>query len=303
MDKIDIETARLSSEIDLASQREAVNITFKEGETAETAFVKLANSGVVDLETIREFSKNPSNFDRETYPFLPSPLSCTYGDITGGCALYYSEGYIYPDTYAFFKDSTPNEVYAKFFNNFRNKVWNQLDTKPAADEFQQAVIMASVIEKETGRPKAGVNSSNLDEVNQERRTMSGVFYNRIDRGMKWQSDVTVEYGQQSVSGSAPDISIETRRLCQQTLTIDNCLFLDSPEVQTGYNTYKNQGYPVAPVTSPQFDNIFAALNPTPKDNIFFLSDATGKKYFYSNNASFEAGIVEIQRINRSLGVE
>jgi UPF0755 protein len=285
--KIDSQTIKIAQEKE-ANKKPSIKVTIREGLQLDNVMKILEDNKIAKASELSEFAKNPANFNREIYPFLPDPLTCQYGDLQT-CAKYYIEGYVYPNTYEFFEESTPEEVFTRFLTSFNNEVWAKLKNEVPLQDFSKAVIMASVLEKETGRPKTGVIASNRDEVNVERRIMAGVFYNRLENNMKWQSDVTAEYG-------------HGRRLCQQTLKIENCLFLDSPEAQNLYNTYNVLGYPIAPVTSPVYDNIFAVLNPTENNNLFFVSDATGKKYFTPNEREHLRVIREVNEINRSLGV-
>lgn len=275
-----------SSQVD--KQLPVEKITFREGIRADQVFSLIEAQGVAKASELAEYAKNPANFDRKKYEFLPEPLTCTYGDVKN-CALYYIEGYLYPDTYNFYKPSTAKEIYTKFLDNFKAKVWTPLKSKVGNKNFQEVIIMASVLEKETGRPKFGVSDANRAEVNVERSIMAGVFYNRLADGMKWGSDVTVEY----TSG---------RKLCQQTFKVDNCLFLDEPAALSPYSTYQNLGYPIGPITSPQFDNVNAVLNPTDSQYLYFVSDVTGKKYFGVTEADQKRIIAQVNEINRKLGL-
>lgn len=287
LQKIDQETKRILAEKQ-ENKLPVIKITFREGIRADSVFQLLADNEIVNLQEIQQYATNPNNFDRQKYPFLPKILDCEYGNAKN-CIKYYIEGYLYPDTYRFFKPSTVKSVIEKFLDNFKNRVWLKVNSDLNNKDFDKVVIMASVLEKETGRPKTGITEKNLEEVNQERAIMAGVFYNRLEKGMKWQSDVTVEY----VSG---------RKLCQQTFKIENCLFLDEKDSQHLYNTYQNSGYPIGPVTSPEINNILAVLNPTSSDYLFFVSDVTGKKYFSKNEAEHEQTIKKVNEINRSLGL-
>lgn len=284
---IDKQTSQIADEKG-KNKKPTVKITIREGLTMDQVFALLDEKAVAKTADLVTYGQNPTNFDRSTYPFLPEPLTCTYGDLKN-CAKYYPEGYLYPNTYDFFLPSTPKEIYTKLLNGFNDVVWSKLKNSIGDKDFTKVVIMASVLEKETGRPKFGVSDKNRDEVNIERQNMSQVFYNRLEKNIKWQSDVTAEYGY-------------GRKLCQQTLKIDNCLFLDSPEAQTKYSTYLNVGYPIAPVTSPQYDNVYAVLNPIPNTYIYFVSDATGKKYFSTTEREFNQSIENVKKINRDLGV-
>lgn len=272
-----------------AGNRERVTVTLREGLTIDDYAPILEEEGVINSAAeFKDYAQDPTNFDRTEYEFLPEPLSCDYGNIKN-CAKYYPEGYLYPDTYQFFVDSEVSEVYDKMLANFNTKVWSRLQSQAESNEqsFYEVITLASVLEKETGRTR-GIQEDQLSEVNAERKTMAQVFYNRIAQGMKWQSDVTIEYG-------------TGRKVCQQTFEVPNCFLLDDPIVEHKYNTYLNAGYPIGPVTNPQFFNIEAALNPTPNDYLFFVSDVTGKKYFAETSAGHEQVIQDVNEINRGLG--
>lgn len=266
------------------NERISVNLTFKEGIRMDQIIKILSDNKIAEQKELEDYLKNPKNFDQAKFPFLPKPLNCTYGDLKT-CAKYYPEGYFYPDTYSFFKPSKPSEIFGKMLNNFDKKVWKNIEKDVKNKDLEKIIIMASVIEKESGRPINGVNSTNLDEVNNERRLIASTFYNRMEAGMKWQSDPSGSYW----SGQT---------FCQQTLkSLDNCIYLDSPEAQNQYNTYNVQNYPIAPIANPQLDNILAAINPEKSDFLFFVSDAEGKKYFAKSNLEHEENIAKAQQKN------
>ncbi len=271
-------------------KRESTTVLLREGLGIDDYAEILFQSGVItNKQEFLNFAKNPNNFDRQKFTFLPTPLNCEYGDVTL-CAKYYPEGYLYPDTYQFFLNSSNEEVFDKLLSNFNTKVWLRVREQVEKEniDFNKVIILASVLEKETGRTK-GIKQENLDEVNEERRKMAQVFYNRLKQNMKWQSDVTVEYG-------------TGRKICQQTFEVPNCFLLDDPIAFHKYNTYLNSGYPIGPVTNPQFLSIYAVLNPIPNNYLFFVSDVTGKKYFAENSQRHEQIIREVNRINRDLGL-
>lgn len=273
-----------------ADKRPSVTVTLREGLGIDDYATVLADKGVIrDVESFKQYALQPTNFDRQKYPFLPQPLDCEYGDIRT-CAKYYPEGYLYPDTYEFFLESAPGEVYNKMLNNFNTKVWSKVESqvKDKRADFARIVILASVLEKETGRTK-GIKPEQLEEVNTERKNMAQVFYNRTNLGMKWQSDVTIEYG-------------TGRKVCQQTFKVPNCFLLDDPIARHKYNTYLHPGYPIGPVSNPQYYNIEAALNPIANDYLYFVSDVIGRKYFSSSEADFQASIRKVNQINKDLGM-
>lgn len=288
LEKINQESLKIAKAKKDTGNKPSIKITFKEGETLDQMMAKLDSNKLSDIETLKSFVSTPENFDQIKYPFLPKPLTCKYGE-TRDCAKYYPEGYLYPDTYTFFTDATPKEIFEKMLDNFTLRVWQKLTpAEKAKTDFHNIITMASVIEKESGRPIEGVKASNEDEVNNERKEIAGVFYNRLEEDISWGSDPTGTYW----SG---------KTFCQQTFTkgeLKDCIYTDSPEVANLYNTYLHKGYPIGPITSPQLANIQAALNPIKTENIFFVSDRTGKKYFAKTQAGHEANIQKAQRINQ-----
>lgn len=282
----------------------SVEILFKEGISLDSYIDLLAKNKVADLVELKNLAIDPGNFDRQKYPFLPKALNCQYGQ--NNCAKYYLEGYLYPDTYIFLQPSNPKEVFEKMLLNFKEKVWEKIEDfctfKEAKQEvfceiknknkeitLHEVIIMASVVEKETGRPLKGINSKNLSEVNEERAKIAGVFFNRLDINQAWHSDPTVSYW-------------SNKQVCQQTLKLENCIYLNSPEAANKYNTYLHEGYPIGPITSPQLASILAVLNPINSDYLFFVSDATGKKYFGKNEVEHKNNITKVQQINQNLGL-
>ena len=93
----------------------------REGLTLDDYAQILYDAKVInDKQEFLDFAKEPANFDKQKYPFLPKPLDCAYGNIQN-CAKYYPEGYLYPDTYQFFLESTITEVYDKMLTNLKLK--------------------------------------------------------------------------------------------------------------------------------------------------------------------------------------
>jgi len=149
------------------------------------------------------------------------------------------------------------------------------------------LIVASLIEKETGRTR-GVTEGTASELQQERKIMAAVFSNRISLGIKLQSDPTVTYG------------LGELKVCQQTFDLEGCVFLDDPRVLTQYNTYYIDGLPIGPTTSPQWAVVEAVLNPVENDNLYFVSDVTGKKYFAETDAQHLENIEFVTELNETI---
>jgi UPF0755 protein len=283
--QIRTESTKIRDELAKLNNKPVIKITFKEGETLDQMIAKLVENGVSQKTELESIAKDNTKFSTQKYPFLPKPLTCSYEDIKI-CAKYFLEGYLYPDTYNFTQPMDPVVVYETFLNNFKTKVWSKLGSEVGDKDFYKVITLASVLEKETGRTK-GVTDATKEELSEERKIMAGVFYNRLQQKMPWQSDVTAEYG-------------TGKKLCQQTFVLEGCMLLDSPLAKTKYNTYQNSGYPIGPITSPQFDNINAALNPDSNDYLFFVSDITGKKYFAKTSAEHFNVIREVSKINKGL---
>lgn len=285
INKISIEKRQMIID---AGGKKQISITFKEGLTMDQYIDLMDKNGLIERKEFVEYSKNPANFDRKTYSFLPQPLNCSYGDVSK-CAKYYPEGYFFPDTYSFFLPSTPAEIYSKVFDNFNRKIVqpNQNSINFNDGSFQRNIIIASMIERETGRP-GGVTTSNIDDLNQERKLMASVFENRLDQGIKIESDPTVTYG-------------TGKTVCQSTFEIKNCVYLDDPAVVNNkYNTYRIPALPIGPVTSPSISSINAVFEPVKNDNLFFVSDITGKKYFAKTFQQHENNIKMVQKLNAEL---
>ena len=271
-----------------SDKQTSIKLTFKEGDTIDDIIDRIAESNIASRESLQSIARDPEAFSTKEYEFLPQPLDCKYGE-TQTCAKYYLEGYLYPDTYEFFVPAEPKQIFGKLLTNFRTKAWQKVENQVQNDsslDFAKVITMASVIERETGRPIEGVNTNNIDQLETEKKLMAGTFFNRLKIDMKWESDPTVIYG----TGES---------LCQQTLVSQkNCLYLDSPEADNKYNTYKNVGYPIAPITTPTVGSIQAVLNPTSSEYLFFVSDASGIKYFAKSNEEHESNIQKVNEINQ-----
>lgn len=154
------------------------------------------------------------------------------------------EGYLFPDTYLFPKKTTPKIIIATMLNRFKEIVTE--DWKKQANQLgfsiHEIVIIASMIEKETGS-------------SYERPIISSVFHNRLQKGMRLESDPTVIYAIQDFDGNLTREHLQT---------------------QTPYNTYKILGLPIGPISNPGKKSLEAALYPSDTDYLFFVSkrDAT-----------------------------
>lgn len=156
------------------------------------------------------------------------------------------EGYLFPDTYFFLPNATEETVIQAMRQNFDERmVALQPIIASSTRSFEDIVIMASILEREARIPE-------------DRRMISGVLWNRIDRNMALQVDAVFLY---SIGKSTFDLTIAD-------------LTADSP-----YNTYKNKGLPPTPIGSPSLDSIEAALKPTKNSYLFYLADSSGVTHY------------------------
>lgn len=170
------------------------------------------------------------------------------------------EGYLFPDTYYITKGSDPALLVQKMLDNTDQKITAQMRADIAANHqsIYQILTLASIIEDETGRNKKTVSAQDLQTLEQERKTVAGLFYNRLKIGMPLQSDATINYITRTGSASATYYQLK----------------IDSP-----YNTYKYAGLPPGPIGNPSFSSIMAAVYPTQSDYLYFLTKPDGTAIF------------------------
>jgi len=166
-----------------------------------------------------------------------------------GATETHPEGLFYPDTYRFSAGITDLEMLKKSYQAMQRKLaeaWAQRDPGlPYANPYQ-ALIMASIIEKETGRAD-------------ERALIGSVFVNRLKIPMRLQTDPTVIYGM----GSRYDGNIRKRDLSTDTV----------------YNTYTRDGLPPTPIAMPGWGSLLAAVKPAQSDKLYFVGRGDGSHYF------------------------
>ncbi len=173
------------------------------------------------------------------------------------------EGYLFPDTYQFRRQSSEKDIVLAMANNFEKRLVKSdyaEQAKKLSLTFHQVITLASLIEKETGSPK-------------ERPLISSVFHNRLKRKMLLQTDPTVIFALSGFDGNIrkKDLSV------------------DSP-----YNTYLYKGLPPGPIASPGEDSVIAALNPATSDAIFFVSRKDGSHQFSTNLIDHNKAVVKYQ---------
>lgn len=217
---------------------EEIEVVIPEGFTLYDIDSELSDSGILQKGAIISFDIGRVKND---YEFLKSE-NLKIGEL---------EGYLYPDTYRFFKKSDAEIAVRKFLDNFNRKVWPLIKDKGP----RELLIMASMIEKEVPD-------------NNDRLLAAGILYKRLSLGMPLQVDATVVYAK--CSGYFV--------FCSQPIISQKDLNLKSP-----YNTYLYTGLPPAPISNPGLNAINAALNPKFSDYLYYLSDPKTAKTIFSRN--------------------
>ena len=205
--------------------------------------------------------KDKSNEDIFTLLDLP--------DVGQNLELKNVEGWLYPDTYNYTPKSTDLELLkraAERMEKALNKAWNERDEDlPLANPYEM-LILASIVEKETG-------------VADERAKVASVFLNRLKAKMKLQTDPTVIYGMgENYSGN-----IRKKDL----------------EMSTPYNTYVIDGLPPTPITMPSESSLQSVAHPEKTDFYYFVADGSGGHKFTRNLNEHNKAVQEYLRWYRS----
>jgi len=181
---------------------------------------------------------------KEDYLQAVKKLAPEYGFVPAS-AYDNPEGFLYPATYTFRVNSSAEVLVRQQYEAFATNALPilQSGSAPSGLSSYQALIMASIIEREALTVK-------------DRQLTAGVFYNRINKGMKLESDVTVNYGTGKTITSAADVT-----------------------QFTPYNTYFISSLPPTPINNPSQESLKAAMNPTQSDYIFFLAGNDGVVYY------------------------
>ncbi|MGM0787009.1 MAG: endolytic transglycosylase MltG [Thermodesulfobacteriota bacterium] len=208
------------------------------------------NAARADLCTAQEFT------DAATDPELLESIGVPAKTV---------EGYLFPETYFFEKPVSPETIIRTMVSRFKSVFsdsWKQR-AKDLGFSVHETVTLASIIEKETG-------------VEGERKIISSVFHNRLEKGMRLETDPTVIYGIKDFDGNL------TRK------------DLRNP---TPYNTYTNFGLPPGPIANPGKASLEAALYPADTDFLFFVA-RPDKTHHFSTNLKEHNRAVRKYQLNR-----
>jgi len=175
-----------------------------------------------------------------------------------------AEGLFFPDTFYFDRNTADTVMLKRSYDAMQSKLakaWMGRDANLPYKNSYQALIMASIVEKETGKPS-------------ERPMIAGVFTNRLRLGMRLQTDPTVIYGM----GAQYKGNIRKKDL-----------IADTP-----YNTYTRDGLPPSPIAMPGAAAIDAVLHPDTTKALYFVGKGDGSHAFSDNLEAHNRAVVKYQ---------
>ena len=184
-----------------------------------------------------------------------------------------AEGSVLPDGYAFQRGDTRAALVARMQKAMRDYLaaaWAKRKSGIVVTSPREAIILASIVEKETGKPA-------------ERTTVAAVYGNRLRVGMPLQADPTVIY---PITKGKP----LGRRILRSELTAKN-----------GYNTYAERGLPAGPIANPGRASIDAVLSPAASKALYFVANGTGGHVFADTLEQHNANVKRWYAIRRSRG--
>ncbi len=200
-------------------------------------------SDLYDIAKILEENRICSSEDFLKYA-LSEETAKRYGLKVGSM-----EGFLFPDTYLFSKNTHPLRVIDVMHKNFLRKTEELRKRLPEKGiTLEEWVTIASMIEKETAK-------------SEEKPLVSAVIYNRIKKGMKLQIDPTVIY------------ALKRKNLW------DGRLLLNHLKLEDAYNTYLYFGLPPSPICNPGLESLKASLEPAEVDYLYFVADGSGGHQF------------------------
>ncbi|MDD7429635.1 MAG: endolytic transglycosylase MltG [Oscillospiraceae bacterium] len=233
-------------------ERESVDITFPEGITVYDAAALLEENGVCEA-------------DRFIYIFNSSSFGFDFEKLvtTSSEKFLKMEGYLFPDTYTFYKEEEPEVVAKKFYRNFENKLtpdyYGRMEDLGLT--LEETITLASMVQAEA-------------QSFSDMKKISSVFQNRLKSKdfPRLESDPTTKYVNNVIK---PNIEIP-----------DEQMF-------TAYDTYKGEGLPPGPICNPGLDAISAVLYPADTDYYFFCADLdTGEVFYAETLEEHEANLVK-----------
>lgn len=241
-----------------------IRITFKEGINMRRFMTLIEENVGISRENIEKTLKNSDYLDQliNNYWFLSD-------DIKNENIYYSLEGYLFPDTYEFDKDSNIKDIFKIMLDNTSNKLEPyRKDIEKSEYTIHEIITLASIVELE---------AANSDD----RAGVAGVFYNRLENGWSLGSDVTTYY--------AVKVDMSERDLYQSELDDYNA-----------YNTRSSKmagELPIGPICLPSLESIKAAIYPTKHSYFYFVADKNKKTYFSKTSSEHVNTVSKLKKEN------
>ena len=213
-----------------------------------------------NLRQLRDALHNASHLVHKTEGLAPPALMEALGR-----AGQVAEGHFFPDTYTYARGSTDVALLqraARAMDRRLAQAWEQRSLPSVLQSPDEALTLASIVEKETGRPS-------------DRPMISSVFHNRLRIGMRLQTDPTVIYG------------LGTR--------FDGNLRKADLQADTPWNTYTRAGLPPTPIAMPGKAALLAAVQPAPSNALYFVARGDGTSQFSASLSEHNTAVNKYQR--------
>lgn len=210
----------------------ATALTRGQGEEVSVTLLEGWRRQEIAQELATQINSAGGSFDPDTFFSLTADL----------------EGRLFPDTYRFAITATEPQVVTKLTDTFASRT-QQIQSDMTAAQFEQTLIMASIVER---------------EAREDRPLVAGILWKRFENDWPLQADATLQY--------AKGYDSATNTWWPTPLAIDKDI--DSP-----FNTYQNVGLPPAPIANPSLDSIQAAANPESSDFWYYITDLDGNMHY------------------------
>ena len=237
-------------------------VTFVEGKNMRYIIKKITSEFDITEGEILNLLKDEEYLDKliEKYWFITDDVK--------NKKLYYSlEGYLFPDTYEFYVNTSVEDIFRTMLNNMENKLSKyKEEVESSKYTIHQMITLASIIELEASSAS-------------DRKGVAGVFYNRLKDGWSLGSDVTTYYAER-IDNWSRDLKRSELNNCNDYNTRSNCL---------------KGKLPVGPICNPGLKSIEATIEPSSHNYYYFVADKNGKTYFNKTDSGHTSTVSKLKR--------
>lgn len=237
-------------------------VTFVEGKNMRYIIKKITSEFDITEGEILNLLKDEEYLDKliEKYWFITDDVK--------NKKLYYSlEGYLFPDTYEFYVNTSVEDIFRTMLNNMENKLFKyKEEVESSKYTIHQMITLASIIELEASSAS-------------DRKGVAGVFYNRLKDGWSLGSDVTTYYAER-IDNWSRDLKRSELNNCNDYNTRSNCL---------------KGKLPVGPICNPGLKSIEATIEPSSHNYYYFVADKNGKTYFNKTDSGHTSTVSKLKR--------